>query len=613
MSDERDSKGELPDDSPDSRDEPTSSEPEAEAASAATAEAPDVSAKKRKKRKPKAAGESAEAEGPTPAPPSEPAASEPAASKPAASKPAASKPAPPSLGPALPGKVAYPLAILSGVLYFLAFPGIDLWPLAFVALVPLIVAMRNQPTRRAMGLGWMAGFTMTMTGFYWLIDMLKTFSGFGTPLCLLFMSILCGYQGGRIGFMGWLYGRATNRGWPAGPVFCLAFAASELVFPLLFPWYYAATVHQMPALLQLAELGGPILVGLMLIAPNWALSELIFSKLDQRRINWRLVAALVALPIVAAGYGALRIFQVDATVAAAPKAKVGVVQANMSLIAKREDKEGGLRRHVRLSQELIRKEGPLDLVVWPETAVARAMDERNAANYYERNVLPQVGAPAVFGAILVRRVDDVRGYVLFNSAMVSDPATGRKVVGRFNKHYLLAFGEYLPFGETFPQLYEMSPHSGRFTPGTEAKPVPFGDHQLAVFICYEDIIPSFVNSIMKNGDAQLLVNITNDAWFGDSTEPWIHLALSKLRAIEQRRFFVRSTNSGVSAIVDPVGRVVAHTETFKQQTAAAQVAWLDGGTVFRVIGELPWWLGALVIAAMAFVRRKSVDSKQPGE
>src|SRR6185295_13781396 len=100
---------------------------------------------------------------------------------------------------------AYGLAILSGLLYFLAFPGIDLWPLSFVALVPLIVALRRQPARRAAGLGWMAGFTMTMTGFYWLLPMLKVFSGFPTPLCILFMAILCGYQAGRIGLCGWLY------------------------------------------------------------------------------------------------------------------------------------------------------------------------------------------------------------------------------------------------------------------------------------------------------------------------------------------------------------------------------------------------------------------------
>src|SRR5262249_8642339 len=125
---------------------------------------------------------------------------------------------------------AYALAVASGLLYFLGFPGIDLWPLSLVALVPLIVALRGQTPRRAAGLGWVAGFTMTMTGFYWLMKMLQDFSGFPVPLCLLFMAILCGYQAGRIALAGWLYGRAARRGWPTAWVFALAFAASELLY-----------------------------------------------------------------------------------------------------------------------------------------------------------------------------------------------------------------------------------------------------------------------------------------------------------------------------------------------------------------------------------------------
>src|SRR5213075_1406441 len=87
----------------------------------------------------------------------------------------------------LPARRAYALSVLSGFLYFLAFPGIDVWPLSFVALVPLILALRNQGARRAAGLGWAAGFTMTMAGFYWLLEMLRTFSGFPTVICLVFM------------------------------------------------------------------------------------------------------------------------------------------------------------------------------------------------------------------------------------------------------------------------------------------------------------------------------------------------------------------------------------------------------------------------------------------
>jgi len=135
------------------------------------------------------------------------------------------------------------------VLYFLAFPGIDWWPLSFVALVPLILALRGQTPRRGLALGWLAGFSMTMLGFYWLVGMLQTFSGFPVALCVLFAAILCAYQGGRIALLGWLSARAERRGWPAWLVFAVAFPASELIFPLLFPWYYAASVHQVPALL----------------------------------------------------------------------------------------------------------------------------------------------------------------------------------------------------------------------------------------------------------------------------------------------------------------------------------------------------------------------------
>jgi apolipoprotein N-acyltransferase len=502
----------------------------------------------------------------------------------------------------LPPRVAYGLAVLTGVLYFLAFPGIDLWPLAFVALGPLMVALRNQPVRRAAGLGWAAGFTMTMTGFYWLMEMLKTFSGFPAPVCLVFMAILCGYQGGRIALMGWLYGRATNRGYRPGPVFALAFIASELTYPLLFPWYFGATVHQVPALTQVAELGNPILVGLVLIAANLAFVELVVARLEARVPRWRVVVALLSLSLLSAAYGAVRIQQIDAKVAAAPKADVGVVQANMGLMDKRKDRSEGLRRHLELTESLV-AQGPLDLVVWSETSVGGAVPENEAAAEYPRRFTRALGVPAVFGAVLYKEVADARGYTLYNSALLSDRSGA--IVGRFDKTYLLAFGEYLPLGDTFPMLYEWSPNTGKFSQGTSVTSLPLGEHKLTVHICYEDVIPAFVNKMMRADPGNLLVNITNDAWFGDSTEPWIHLALSKFRAIEQRRFLVRSTNSGVSAIVDPVGRVVAHTGTFRAEAVRAQIAWMTGRTPYNLWGDAPWWLSTLAVVLMGFWRRRA--------
>ena len=127
---------------------------------------------------------------------------------------------------------------------------------------------------------------------------------------------------------------------------------------------------------------------------------------------------------------------------------------------------------------------------------------------------------------------------------------------------------------------------------------------IATFICYEDISAPFVRSIVRTGPTDLLVNMTNDAWFGDTTEPWIHLALAKLRAIEHRRFLVRSTNSGVSAFVDPVGRVLKSSGTFRKEALAAEVAWLRPWTPYGAAGNAPWWLVSAAALGMAFVRRK---------
>jgi apolipoprotein N-acyltransferase len=192
-----------------------------------------------------------------------------------------------------------------------------------------------------------------------------------------------------------------------------------------------------------------------------------------------------------------------------------------------------------------------------------AVQEDDAERALRRQFTADLGVPALFGSVLVRPVDDARQYVLFNSALLTDKRG--KVLGRFDKQLLLAFGEYLPFGETFPILYEWSPHTGHFQAGASFKPLSLGERQIAVVICYEDVLPNFVNRVMSEGDPELIANLTNDAWFGDSTEPWIHLALAKLRAVEHRKFFVRSTNSGVSAFVDPAGRVISNTKTFEEE------------------------------------------------
>lgn len=134
--------------------------------------------------------------------------------------------------------------------------------------------------------------------------------------------------------------------------------------------------------------------------------------------------------------------------------------------------------------------------------------------------------------------------------------------------------------------------------------------KISVLICYEDILPSFTNKMVGHADPELLVNITNDAWFGDTTEPWEHLALAKLRAIEHRRYLVRSTNSGVSAIVDPVGGVVSHTKTFVADAQEGTIHWMRGRTVYETVGDSLWWITAIGMVVVSFRRRNADGTSQ---
>ena len=503
----------------------------------------------------------------------------------------------------LPLKWAVLGAVLSGLLYWLAFPGMDVWPLAFIAWVPLIVSMHRQSARVTTLLGMVAGLTMNVAGFWWLQGMLRTFSGFPAPVCFFFVVLVCSYQGGRCGLFGWLYGRGVGRGWPFAFVACAAFVASELVYPVLFPWFFAATTHNAPVLMQVADLGGPILVGLVVLGANLALAELLLARCEKRR--WTRSVVMAGLGILAAGaiYGVIRIRVTDARCEVAPEARVGVVQANMGLLEKRSHYDEGLRRHFALSQDLRRIDNA-DFLVWSETSAMRAVREDN----YERDlraVSRSVGAPVLFGAVIVKPVSDERQYVLFNSAVTGDD--DGTIRGRYDKEYLLAFGEYLPFGSTFPVLYKWSPNSGHFSPGTSLDGVTMKvkgvDRLVSVLICYEDVLPGFTNAMVRHANPELLVNITNDAWFGDTAEPWEHLALSQFRAVEHHRYLVRGTNSGVSAIIDPVGRVVAHSGTFHQEGLSSPVRWLRGRTVYEILGDMPWVVVSCLAVVGAFRRR----------
>lgn len=157
-------------------------------------------------------------------------------------------------------------------------------------------------------------------------------------------------------------------------------------------------------------------------------------------------------------------------------------------------------------------------------------------------------------------------------------------------------------------LKEFFPQSGDLTPGASAAPMEFGPHLLGVYICYEDLMPGFVRRIMAVQDGrrpQVMFNLTNDSWFGDTIEPFVHLALAAFRSVEQRRVLVRSTNTGISAVVDAAGRIGPTVPQLQEGSLVVRVPLLEGTTVYQVIGDAPAWacLGLMILLLLLGVRR----------
>lgn len=508
------------------------------------------------------------------------------------------------------------LAALGGAMQCLGFAGFSWWPFAFVCFLPMFYVLeeeRDASTQRVLALGLVHGFVGYTGGYYWLVEMLSAFSGFPKPLCWLMGSLFFFYQGLQQMLIYWLYRRARDRGIGVTAAAVPALLALELMFPTLFPSFLATGLHDLTTFIQIADLGGPMLVSAVVMAFNGALYEVLVAwkrrsgdspsgneKQPLPRLTPAIALASIALTL---GYGAYRVSEVDARAAVAERLGVGVVQVNMGIFSKRDDPHEGHRRHLEQSARLQREHPEMDLLVWPESAYTYFLQD-GVRNVRSR-VLGPLETPLLFGGLRRREGSD-RSYA-YNTAYLID--RDGEVLGTYDKTYLLMFGEYLPFGETFPILYDWSPNSGRFTPGTHVRPLTLpienGEVRLSALVCYEDVLPGFTRQAVREGDPHLLVNITNDAWFGDTHEPWIHLALAKFRAVEHHRALVRSTNSGVSALVDPVGRVLGEVGVFERGELFDELPLLQGTTVYAHVGDWPGFAALALILWMAFVRRRA--------
>jgi len=437
------------------------------------------------------------------------------------------------------------------------------------------------------GLAFGAGANAVALG--WSVGLLERFAAFPAPAAWATSLLLWIAQGlphgiataAAAGLGATL--RSSGGAERAGPwLLAATLPACVAVFPAIFPWSLATALLPLPTLVQGAELGGETLVSAGLVATIVALTEALRRGPRSYRGRAALVAVLV--PAAAAAHGTVRWAQVTADREAAPHLVAGLVQPNVPVGAKRDRARYAERRAAlhRATRALVRQGA--ELVVWPETAHPYPIRRDAEVDQRPPWSIRPVGArvPILAGVIArgQRRDPGTGERARFNSVVALGP-NGR-IRGISDKVVLVPFGERVPFCPQLPGVRRLAGGGCGLTPGARPEVLePAPGLRVGVLNCYEDVLAAQARVVAREGPG-LLVNVTNDAWFGDTGEPHLHLAVARFRAIEARRELLRSTNTGVTAHVAATGEVVARLPVFEEGTLRTTVPRLTGPPTFWV-------------------------------
>jgi apolipoprotein N-acyltransferase len=492
--------------------------------------------------------------------------------------------------------------LTAAILLSLPYLSPAVFPLTWVALVPLFWAIFQPLSFREAALtGWLTGFVTHLVGFYWLVYTISVFGGFPYPVSAVIFLVYAALQALQLSLFAVIVTRCG-----LGPL-CLfpaiIWVAIEFWFPLLFPWYVANSQVLFKSFIQSADLVGPYGASFLIIWFNSVCYDALVSCRTQQAVRWQPAAAAMLLIAASVVYGRARLQNVAADMAGAQTLALAAVQGNIDVDLKWNPALA--RRNLQIYRKLSEQAEGARLVVWPETAVEAWVPEDLVQ--LPPDVMPSID-PArtyfVFGSRSFRGRPAGPDFKAFNTVFLAD-GVGR-VLGHYHKQVLLAFGEYLPFAGLLSKLPAM-PFADGFTPGDGPRTLDLpGGVRIAPLICYEDLMPELSRAFVKSGKANVLVNLTNDAWYGKTVAPWQHARLAQWRAIETRRSLVRVTNTGVTSIINAKGEMVQWLPIFTPAVLKAEVEILEGETLYVRFGDWFAWSMTLVsLALVAAYRRRS--------
>jgi apolipoprotein N-acyltransferase len=539
---------------------------------------------------------------------------------------------------------AWLLVLFSSLLQVIIFPLPGIYIFSWVAFAPLIVALlRARPAGalevegsvnlraakpgQAFLLGYVSGILWYAGTCYWIYDTMHQYGGLSAPFALLALFLFCLYLGLYHGFFALLLSLVTGPGRDNRLALVAApflWVAVELARNLVtgFPWNLLGTAQvDNISLSRITTLTGVYGVSFEIMLVNVAVAAAFLVPKKKR--NVLLIASVAAAAVLQAGilvgapklatdHAALLVQEnipVDGTWTRDAFERTLRELAEMSVRAVASNSSDHAATHFS-DNSLAHSSAPdpmpgdIDLIVWPESPAPFFTNDplfREALSEAVRQshtwlVTGAIGSmPAVHGG--AARV--------FNSAALVSPAGDW--TARYDKVHLVPFGEYLPFPRLFAFAGGLTKEVGQFESGVSRDPLDAGGTKLGVFICYESVFPGEVREFADRG-AQVLVNLSNDGWYGDSGAYAQHLNQTRMRAIENDRWLLSATNTGVTASIDPYGRTVARLPRKERAALVAPYALTSVTTFYTRHGDWFAWLCA-IISAVALVMRYAVRTK----
>jgi apolipoprotein N-acyltransferase len=511
----------------------------------------------------------------------------------------------------------YLLAAVSGVLLALSFPKAGLSLLAWIAFVPLFLACGQKSPKKAAKLAFTTGLTAYGGILYWINIVVTTYGKLPLPVSIVLYLFLAGYLAAYFAVLFYLVRRAEERGISAVFSFPILWVGLEYLRSFLltgFPWASLGySQYRMLPLIQAADLTGVYGISFLVALANVVAYLLIkrFAKRGEAGVYpVRSAAVLVALLAVVLLYGSLRMRCPET----GEPMKVSLIQGNIDQGIKWDPAfmEATIAIYERLTRQAAA--AGADLVVWPESATPFFFQEEGPQSYRIKALAREIRSNLLFGSPAYEDGLERRRY--FNSAyLVSSQG---EVLGRSDKVHLVPFGEYVPLAKLLPFVHKLVVGVGDFTPGDRITPLVTAKGKVGVLVCFEGIFPELSRQYVREG-AGVLVNVTNDAWYGRSSAPYQHLSMSVFRAVENRVPLVRAANTGITAIIDKHGSINRSTGLFEEAFLNGEVRPGPGGSFYTRFGDVFALLClavSLVIAVAGFRKLPSMagsrKEKKPG-